>query len=948
MSYSTLKGTQPPVVAAIDKLISDLKENKIFEAAPELNTDGALGSLYEKRFMHSGSPEDMQNAIIYIRAAANTKAYDPAKPLWLSNLGRLLAGCFERRGLVADIDESILALQSAVELTLWNDPARHVVLDNLGLSWMMRFDRLGDIEDINRAISTFEQAVGATPNEEYRLGDAGGHHLGDASGHYCNLGTAYLMRFHSRSGTPGRIGLARSSEFPKRGDESDLDNALTNLEMAERMTPKWPVGRPAVLNQLGIALIERFYMRRDINDITRAIEILEESVKLTLTPWRHPENIRPPANLGIAYGIRFHSAEMDGPTEERRRDITKAISNQQIVVDMMPDMHSRRSEALTNLGESFFHRYACFEVKGDLASAMQCFRSAFVLSTGTPLMRFRAALCWLDCSASAENQENLITSEDRLKVYAIAIELLPRIAWLGLPVDFRYQELLGAGTVTSDAAATALAIEGPEKAIEMLEQGRSIVWSQTLQLRTPLDDLREVDPNLAAKLSQASRVLEEGSARSGGGGGGGGGVGQQGPSTMVDWKESERMAQSYRRSAEDWERLVEEVRNVHGFERFLQPKEYSYLRHASRGGPVVLLNASKLGCDAFLLVSPSEGPRIIHFDSITYNGLLRCSRAVSSKLRLRRHRYERHAHSVEEDSQFADAAFRILLAELWRSIVKPVIECLGLERKIQKVLPRIWWCPTGPLSFLPIHAAGVYNLDGTSTCLADYAIPSYIPSINALLEASKPRRTNRQLLAVAQPYTPGTSPLPGTIEELRRIQIPAKDHQFAVRVLGGVARSATLDEATVENVLTNMQNHSWVHLACHGIQDTTDPTKSGLLLHNGRLELSQIVAKRLPFADFAFLSACQTATGDHQRPDEAIHLAAGMLSAGYRSVVATMWSIPDDEAPLVAEAVYTHMFSDEGNGFGAARALHAAVCGRRKCLRNRSFASWVPFIHVGA
>ena len=23
--------------------------------------------------------------------------------------------------------------------------------------------------------------------------------------------------------------------------------------------------------------------------------------------------------------------------------------------------------------------------------------------------------------------------------------------------------------------------------------------------------------------------------------------------------------------------------------------------------------------------------------------------------------------------------------------------------------PRIWWCPTGPLAFLPIHAAGIYK-----------------------------------------------------------------------------------------------------------------------------------------------------------------------------------------------------------------------------------------------
>ncbi|KAJ6522099.1 hypothetical protein DFH09DRAFT_938562 [Mycena vulgaris] len=39
----------------------------------------------------------------------------------------------------------------------------------------------------------------------------------------------------------------------------------------------------------------------------------------------------------------------------------------------------------------------------------------------------------------------------------------------------------------------------------------------------------------------------------------------------------------------------------------------------------------------------------------------------------------------------------------------------------------------------------------------------------------------------------------------------------------------------------------------------------------------------------AVLRACQTAMGDEKLPDEAVHLAASLLFAGFRSVVATMW-----------------------------------------------------------
>ena len=79
-------------------------------------------------------------------------------------------------------------------------------------------------------------------------------------------------------------------------------------------------------------------------------------------------------------------------------------------------------------------------------------------------------------------------------------------------------------------------------------------------------------------------------------------------------------------------------------------------------------------------------------------------------------------------------------------------------------------------------------------------------------------------------------------------------------------------------------------------------------------------------AELAFLSACQTAKGDSELPEEAIHLAAGMLMAGYGSVVGTMWSIRDDDAPIVAEKFYTYLIGEAGgDSTKAAYALHNAV-----------------------
>lgn len=154
----------------------------------------------------------------------------------------------------------------------------------------------------------------------------------------------------------------------------------------------------------------------------------------------------------------------------------------------------------------------------------------------------------------------------------------------------------------------------------------------------------------------------------------------------------------------------------------------------------------------------------------------------------------------------------------------------------------------------------------------------------------------------------------------------------------------------MDGVLEGMAKSSWCHLACHGVQHPKDPTKSAFLLQDGRLELTTIMAKSFPFAKMAFLSACQTATGDDQRPEEAIHLAAGTLMAGYRSVFATMWSIGDKKGHFVADKVYSHLMQDREHvdeDRSSAKALHLAVASLRKSGGEKDFVKWMPFIHMG-
>ena len=249
--------------------------------------------------------------------------------------------------------------------------------------------------------------------------------------------------------------------------------------------------------------------------------------------------------------------------------------------------------------------------------------------------------------------------------------------------------------------------------------------------------------------------------------------------------------------------------------------------------------------------------------------------------------------------------------------------------------------------FLPIHAAGFYDIRHSQPGhkVSDFVVSSYVPTLSILGLSPDPGvapRGNLRLLTVRQPGSDGLSYLPGVATELGHITAVIRDSPSAHTTL------LESPAGTAEEVLA-MKEADWVHFACHGIQDVASPTESGLCLADRRrLKLRDIIALTRPHGGLAFLSACETATGDGRLSDEAIHIAAGMLFGGYGGVVGTMWSISDKLAPGVARDVYERLFRNgtRPDYREAARALHGAI-GRLRDSGRASFATWLPFIHAG-
>ena len=137
----------------------------------------------------------------------------------------------------------------------------------------------------------------------------------------------------------------------------------------------------------------------------------------------------------------------------------------------------------------------------------------------------------------------------------------------------------------------------------------------------------------------------------------------------------------------------------------------------------------------------------------------------------------------------------------------------------------VTWCLTGPLTFLPLHAAGIYEPNDSSHMnIFDIAVSSYAPTLTSLLHPpAKSVETSgslTSLLVISQPETPGQKRLPGTVKE-------------AATVLKSVSAKNALhlnnEKATIEDVLQGMAQYDWVHLACHGSRTSKIPSKAPLL-----------------------------------------------------------------------------------------------------------------------
>jgi CHAT domain-containing protein len=468
-----------------------------------------------------------------------------------------------------------------------------------------------------------------------------------------------------------------------------------------------------------------------------------------------------------------------------------------------------------------------------------------------------------------------------------------------------------------------------EGAIEILERGRALLWSEMRHLRVPIHQLREADPDLGHKFAAVNRNLEELTKS----------VPPSHELNMDDGTADDvravdpfgRLLLKQRSLLKERTELISQIQSLPGFDGFLSSPSFDTLRTAALSGPVVIINHSSWRSDILILLH-DRPPSLISNPEDFYDR----ATALKDKLLDSRRDYELDSSDYEE-------CLALVLADLYHLIGRPVIDRL---RQLQvPEQSRIWWCPTSVLGSLPLHAMGpIPSDDGEPRYFLDLYICSYTPTLSALIQSHHRdaglRSLNKPSILLVAQLDPSLPNVGGEIQVLRALD---KDTDVS---------SLVSETATPAAVIDDLHHHQFVHFACHGTLETGKPFEAGFeLCGDARLTLLDIVRAHLPTAEFAFLSACHTAeVTEGSIMDEELHLAAAVQYCGFRSVVGTMWAMADMDGRDLAKYFYKELFSDpRGTPYHerSAKALQFAV---KKLRRKRGITleRWVNFVHYGA
>jgi hypothetical protein len=901
------------------------------------NALSALSAGLRAQGRYADDPALLDEAVDAARGASETLSSAKDDPAVLTHLAAALSARFASTDVLADLDEAITALRQALSRGPAPDlDVQPIVFTNLAIALTKRAGYSGSLQDLDQAV--------------------------DAARHALDLTSATDLR---RSWRLDALANILGLRYHRTGAEADIREAIAAQRQAVEATEPGRLHQVQMLGDLGGELL-RLAVEADgpaDAELEEAISWLRQALDI------EPEYVFALGNLSAAL---LERADRQG----RPGDLDEAIVTARKAISLIQADDSRRAQYLRTLGMALYARHSPVDHPVDPGEVLGCFLAAFQTTSAPPDLRVSAARV----AARVVSRIYPAYAADLLEQ---AVRLLPEIASHSLARADRQYALGGVASLAADAASLAL-VDGSTpgeqlrpiagmpsivtfsaanlmlrhqdvadpgqraaRAFSLLELGRAVMLTQAIDTRSDITELRNYRPAVADRYTQICEQLNSGDAPA---------VPEHYPNQHAAQAAAQRLSSRANDRRQHLVRqlaaTVAEIRDLGGlFADFNRPPSAASLLRQARQGPVAAINVSRFGADALLLTE----------DGISRQTLPGVTLATLTQ---KVTEFEHALHLISQpgsDSTAAETGQETLsetLEWLWDTIAMPVMDALQIPGKPTpgSPLPRIWWIPTGPLTLLPLHAAGHHRMpaaDRTRHTVMDRAISSYIPTVRALEHA-------RQKAASKNPDTPQTlivsiscapdvdsRPLRNAESEALAVQQLTPHPMLMADTTSGDQHN---EEPTAAGVLKQLAKATIAHFACHALSDPDDPSQSRLLVPGGPLTVSTFMPIDLSAARLAYLSACHTATSDATHlTDEVIHLATAFLTAGFPHVIGTLWKIDDQESQEIAIAFYREIDAKTRDltGPSIAGALRNAIVGTRdKCPHAPSL--WAAHTHTGA
>jgi len=823
----------------------------------------------------------------------------------------------------------------------------HEFANALAFFLCRRFDKSCSLDDYNEAITLFDKITSSEPN-----GDSPGRYFKETA--YNTVALVCNRAYKYQNAEYIEEAIYRCQEYLRIPDADEFDRDIITSRLAMFMekrsnrfgvveglqearsrdpeatyVPSFSCLAKSLLDKSTTDNTHWWAEQRELQEHIRALAYvgrttdiaeIEETIKycrLLLAQCRPNDPlISVPA---FALGkILFHAFECTDKIEYLDESI--AVFRRILEMSIAKGDHFR---VIQRLLVALSIRFSPFRDNKGFDECMRLFSAACNDTYTSVSDRFLVSRCWTDNARRNGHQTTSTAYDTAMSLMQDALLFAPTLETQHfnlVALRDAYEEL------PPDIASYEVDRGRLKEAIQALERGRALIWSELRGLRTSIHQ-PEVGPHLAEEFTAVNRDLETltTSISSGTVTMNGNDRLEAGTGTGMD--KFGRVVIRHRELLAKRNELVSKIRSLPGLEGFSKTPSFDTLRSAAAHGPVVIINHSKWRSD-ILIVLHDAHPSLITTTDNFYN------HAIELRNRLL---HTRTQYPLE--SKQYKRALRFVLKGLYELVGKPVIE--ELRRLEIPEQSRIWWCPTSVFCSLPLHAMGpILSIGGVPCYFSDLYIPSYTPTLSALIEARKNGRLSSEkpsVLLVANPDDAMEQAWP----EIWFIQ--GLDTKVTT-LLGKMAKPSA--------VLEGLQDHQFAHFVCHGNLVPEKPFDASFGLHEGnRLTLLDLVRSRLPTAEFAFLSACHTAElTEGSIADEGLHLTAAVQYCGFRSVVGTMWAMADQDGGDLTELFYTSMFSSGEAEVPyherSAKALRDAVRSLRK-KKGVPLEQWVNFVHYG-